>query len=85
MLSGHSSVAYLLAGTLIAALIQSSSATMMIALSALYSQIIALPEAAALIIDADLGTTSTTILGSLTGNKIKKTARFSAFYFQLSR
>ncbi len=83
MLGEHSGLVYLLAGTLLAALIQSSSATMMIALSALYSQIIALPEAAAFIIGADLGTTSTTVLGSLTGNRIKKQLALAHFAFNL--
>lgn len=83
VLSGHSSITYLIAGTLIAGLIQSSSATMMIVLSALYSQIITLPDAAALVIGADLGTTSTTILGSITGNRIKKQLALAHFIFNL--
>jgi phosphate:Na+ symporter len=65
-------VSFLLLGTLLTAVIQSSSATMMIALTALNSGIIGLPSAAALIIGADLGTTSTTALGSLKGSPIKR-------------
>jgi len=65
-------VSFLLLGTLLTAVIQSSSATMMIALTALNSGIIGLTGAAALIIGADLGTTSTTALGSIKGSPVKR-------------
>ena len=72
ILQGHRPVVYLLAGTLLTAIIQSSSATVMLTLSALYGNLISLPEAGALVIGADLGTTSTTVLGSLYGAGIKR-------------
>ncbi len=59
---------FFLTGFAFAAIIQSSSATMMITLSALDAGIIALPDAAAIVIGADLGTTSTLMLGSLRGS-----------------
>lgn len=63
---------YLLFGTLVAAVIQSSSATMMITLSALHAGIIDLPNAAAVAIGADLGTTTTVMLGAIKGSATKK-------------
>ncbi len=72
ILGGYPLIIYLLAGTLLTAIIQSSSAVMMLTLSALYAGMITLPEAAALVIGADLGTTSTVILGSLQGSIVKR-------------
>jgi phosphate:Na+ symporter len=64
LLQGHHPAIYLLFGVIITFVVQSSSAVMMMALAALNAGFIQLPEAAALIIGADLGTTSTTVLGS---------------------
>ena len=83
-LSGRSSVVYLLVGVLVTALIQSSSATMILALTALNGQLIGLPEAAALIIGADIGTTSTTMLGSIGAGAIKKRLAMAHLIFNLS-
>lgn len=77
LFSGHHPIVYLLLGMVITFLIQSSSAAMMMALTALNAGLIALPEAAALVIGADLGTTSTTILGSIYGNVIKRKLAFA--------
>ncbi len=76
-------VSFLLLGCALAALIQSSSATMMIALTALSTGIIELQGAAALIIGADIGTTSTTILGSLKGYAIKRQLALAHVVFNL--
>ena len=65
LLVGMPSIIFLLAGTALTAIIQSSSATMMITLTLLHAQLIQLPEAVAFIIGADLGTTSTSVLGAL--------------------
>ncbi|MGI9308023.1 MAG: Na/Pi cotransporter family protein [Gammaproteobacteria bacterium] len=63
---------YLLFGTVVAAVIQSSSATMIITLAALNAGIIALPNAAAVAIGADLGTTTTVLIGAIGGSHTKK-------------
>ncbi|EQC49091.1 putative Na/Pi-cotransporter II-like protein [Bacteriovorax sp. BSW11_IV] len=65
-------VVYFLFGIVFTAIIQSSSATMMIALTALSQGIITLDGACALVIGADLGTTGTTILGAVGGSQDKK-------------
>jgi len=80
-LQGHGAWLYALAGLVIAALVHSSAAAVMIALTALNAGVIGLPEAAAMVIGADLGTTSTAILGSLRGNAIKKQLAFSHCFF----
>jgi phosphate:Na+ symporter len=72
---------YFLVGTGIAALIQSSSATMMITLTALHAGLLDVSSAAALMIGADLGTTSTTALGSIGGHYIKRQLALAQFLF----
>ena len=80
-LQGYPPLVYLLAGVLLTAIIQSSSAAMLITLSALNGGLIALPEALALVIGADLGTTSTLLLGAIKGSVQKKqVAAFHVFY-----
>ncbi|MEH6517069.1 MAG: Na/Pi symporter [Halioglobus sp.] len=78
-----SAVEFLLLGTILTAIIQSSSATMMLALTAVHTGIIDLPGAAALVIGADLGTTSTTVLGSIKGSIIKRQLALAHFVFNL--
>ena len=82
-LSGYPLIVFLLAGVLFTAIIQSSSATMMLTLSALYAGIIPLPAAAALVIGADLGTTSTVLLGSLQGAVAKKRLAMAQVLFNV--
>lgn len=83
VLQDHHAVVYLLFGVVLTILVQSSSAVMMMALAALNAELIVLPEAAALIIGADLGTTSTTALGSLTGSVIKRQLAFAHVMFNV--
>lgn len=63
---------YFLFGLLLTAVIQSSSATMMITLSAMSTGILGLESAAAIVIGANLGTTSTVVLVSLKGTVLKR-------------
>ncbi|NNC55309.1 MAG: Na/Pi cotransporter family protein, partial [Pseudomonadales bacterium] len=75
---------FLLFGFVITAIIQSSSATMMIALTALFSQVIDLPSAAAVAIGADLGTTITVVLGALPGMPAKKRVALAHVIFNVT-
>ncbi len=75
---------YLLFGVVLTAIIQSSSATMMIALTALHTGVIELPAAAAVAIGADLGTTTTVMLGALPGVPAKKRVALAHVIFNLS-
>ncbi len=72
---------FFLIGVLLTAVTQSSSATMMIALAAVNSEILSLQAAAALVIGADLGTTSTVILGAIQGSVVKRQVAFVHFIF----
>ncbi len=82
-LQGYPLIVYLLVGVVLTAIVQSSSAVMMLTLSAVYAGVIPLPAAAALIIGADLGTTSTVILGSLQGAVVKRRLAAAQFLFNL--
>ncbi len=75
---------FFLLGAVVAAVVQSSSATMMLTLAALHGGLIDLPSAAAVVIGADLGTTSTTALGSLTGHAIKRQLALGHFLFNVA-
>jgi phosphate:Na+ symporter len=70
-------------GLLLTAIIQSSSGAMMIALSAVHAGILGLPEAAAFVIGADLGTTVTAMLGALKGSADKRRVAAAHFLFNL--
>ena len=83
LLQGYHPVVYLLAGTVVTALIQSSSAAVMLTLTALNGGLITLSEAGALVIGADLGTTSTTLLASITGPAIKRQLAVAQLVFNL--
>ncbi len=77
-------VIYFIGGIVFTALVQSSSATMVIVLSAVHADIIPLSNAAAIAIGSDLGTTSTVLLGSLKSSTNAKRVALSHFIFNLS-
>ncbi len=72
---------YLMAGTILTALMQSSSASIAIVLTALNSQIITFNMGAAMVIGANVGTTITVLLGSLGGIPSKKRVGMSHLIF----
>ena len=82
-LAGYPLIVFLLAGLALTAIIQSSSATIMITLSALYAGAIPLESAAAIAIGADLGTTVTALLGSLAGSAAKKRVAAAVVLFNV--
>jgi phosphate:Na+ symporter len=82
-LAGYPLIFFLFAGLLLTAVIQSSSATIMITLSALYAGAVPLDSAAAVAIGADLGTTITALLGSLAGSAAKKRVAAAAILFNV--
>ncbi len=82
-LAGYPLIVFLLAGLLLTAVIQSSSATIMITLSALYAGAIPLESAAAIAIGADLGTTITAVLGALAGSAAKKRVAAAVVVFNV--
>ncbi len=82
MLDGLQPWQYLLFGLVVAAIVQSSAVTLMIALAALDAGIITLPNAAAVAIGADLGTTTTIMLGAVRGSAIKRQVAAGHVVFQ---
>ncbi len=79
----YGSIIFLLVGFVFTAIIQSSSATMVIALSALNAGIIDFYSGAAMVIGADLGTTITVLLGGFQGTASKKRVALGHFLFNL--
>ena len=74
---------FFIIGFFLTAIIQSSSAMMGITLTALNEGIVSLKQAASIIIGADLGTTSTTIIGSIGKDSLKKKVALAHFIFNL--
>ncbi|TVP49651.1 MAG: Na/Pi cotransporter family protein [Mongoliibacter sp.] len=74
---------YLLIGIVVTALIQSSSAMIVIVLSALNAQVIGLMEGVSLIIGANIGTTVTVGIGALGGSADKKRLALAHFIFNV--
>lgn len=70
-----------LVGFVLTAVIQSSSAAMVITLSALNAEILSIEAAAAMVIGSDLGTTITVVLGGIKGVPAKKRVALSHFLF----
>ena len=82
-LAAYPPIVFLLTGFVVTALIQSSSATIMITLSALYAGVIPLQSAAAVAIGADLGTTITALLGALAGSMDKRRVAVAIIIFNV--
>jgi phosphate:Na+ symporter len=74
---------YVLAGILLTAIMQSSSATIAVILTTLFSGVIDFPQAAAMVIGANVGTTVTVLLGAIGGIPAKKQAAASSLVFNL--
>lgn len=75
--------AFLLVGIVITAMLQSSSALIVIILSALSAQLIDIYQSVAMIIGANIGTTATMIIGSLGGTADKKRLALSHVIFNV--
>ena len=82
-LGAYPPIMFLIVGFVVTALIQSSSATIMITLSALYAGAIPLTSAAAAAIGADLGTTITAVLGALAGSMDKRRVAVAIIIFNV--
>jgi phosphate:Na+ symporter len=72
---------YVLTGVVLTALMQASSATIAIALTALHGGLITFDQGAALVIGANLGTTTTVLLGVLGATQAKKRVGLSHLIF----
>ncbi len=72
---------YVLAGIVLTAIMQSSSATIAVILTTLFSGIIDFAQGAAMVIGANVGTTVTILLGAIGGIPAKKQAAASSLCF----
>lgn len=75
---------FLLIGIIVTALIQSSSAMIVIVLSALNAELVDIYQAVAMVIGANIGTSSTLILASLKGSADKKRLALANVVFNLT-
>jgi phosphate:Na+ symporter len=80
-LKDYPGIVFLLIGFVLTAIVQSSSASMAIILSALYTGVLTFPLAAFMVIGTNLGTTVTVMIGSLGPQTIKKRVAFSHLLF----
>lgn len=76
-------IVFLFIGFIITILVQSSSVTMALTLSALHVEAINFPIAAAIVLGSETGTTIKLILGALDGNATKKRVVFGNFIFNV--
>lgn len=74
---------YALAGLVITAIMQSSSATIAIVLTSLNAEVIDFNAAAAMVVGANVGTTVTVILGTIGASQIKKRVALSHLSFNV--
>ncbi len=81
---GYGIILFALAGVVMTAIMQSSSATIAIVLTMLYSGVIQFESGAAMVIGANVGTTVTVLLGSIGGIYTKKQAALSQLIFTVS-
>lgn len=81
--AGYGHWLFLLIGIVVTALIQSSSAMVVIILSAMSAGMIGLNQGAVLIIGANIGTTITVALGALGGSADKKRLALAHFVFNV--
>lgn len=65
-------IVFLLIGFIITSIVQTSSATVVVVLTALYAHVIPIETAIAVVLGAELGTTVKLILGAIGGNAAKK-------------
>ncbi|MBN2403183.1 MAG: Na/Pi cotransporter family protein [Spirochaetes bacterium] len=72
---------YAFAGIVLTAVMQSSSATIAVILTALFSNIINFGQGAAMVIGANIGTTVTILMGSIGGIPAKKRTALSSLLF----
>ncbi len=84
MFAGYGVIVFALLGLVMTAIMQSSSATIAIVLTMLFSGVVTFSAGAAMVIGANVGTTVTVLLGSIGGIVSKKQAALSQLIFTVS-
>jgi phosphate:Na+ symporter len=80
---GLGTFAFVIIGFLLTTIIQSSSATIAIALTAIYTGVLTLPSAAAVVIGAEVGTTIKILLLGMKGSADKKRVAWGNFIYNI--
>ncbi len=78
-----STVVFLIIGFIITSLVQSSSVTMALTLTALHAGAITFPAAAAIVLGSETGTSIKILVGSLGGNASKKRVALGNLFFNI--
>ena len=81
--SSYPNIVFVVIGLIITTMVQASSATMAITLTALNANVISFPAAASIVIGSEVGTAMKTLLSGLKGTGNKKRAAFGNFYFNV--
>ncbi|NOT36580.1 MAG: Na/Pi cotransporter family protein [Saprospiraceae bacterium] len=81
--AGLGTFAFVIIGFLLTTIIQSSSATIAIALTAIYTGILTLPSAAAVVIGSEVGTTIKILLWGMKGSAGKKRVAWGNFIYNI--
>ena len=79
----YNPIVFVILGFVVTTIIQSSSATVVITLTALYTGTINFPAAAAVVIGAEIGTTIKILLWGMTGSADKKRVGFGNFWYNI--
>jgi len=82
-LNQYPAILFLLSGILITSVIQSSSATMAITLSALYSGAISIYAGCAIILGSEIGTVSKLFFASINGTAVKRRVAMGSLIFNI--
>jgi phosphate:Na+ symporter len=81
--AGMPALVFVLIGFIITLIVQSSSVTMALTLSAIFAGHITFPMAAAIVLGSETGTTIKIVMGSLGGTSTKKRVALGNFFFNL--
>lgn len=79
----YNSFVFVILGFVVTTIIQSSSATVVITLTAIHTETISFPSAAAVVIGAEIGTTMKILLWGMTGTADKKRVGFGNFWYNI--
>ena len=79
----YNPIVFVILGFVVTTIIQSSSATVVITLTALYTGTITFPAAAAVVIGAEIGTTIKILLWGMTGSADKKRVGYGNFWYNI--
>lgn len=83
-LNGYYHILFLLLGFIITSIVQTTSATMAVTLTALFTQAITLHDAAAVVIGSEAGSAVKTLLSGLRGSAEKKRAAYGNVFFNIA-